>query len=114
VVLDFRKKRAGEEILIDDLKAGLESIGYTLKPFDIVLVMTGASKQYIQPDYMNLHAGMTRESTLWLIDRGIRVMGVDAWVWDRPFKVMAEELNQGIKGDLGRPHRRKGKGILSP
>ena len=35
---------------------------------------------------------MTRESTLWLIEQGVRVMGTDAWGWDRPFWAIREEF----------------------
>jgi kynurenine formamidase len=104
VVLDFRHKGAGEEIVVKDLEDALKKIGYTLKPFDIVLVMTGTSKHYGEPNYMNLNPGMMRESTLWLIDQGIKVMGIDAWGWDRPFNVMVDELKQGVKGRLWAAH----------
>jgi kynurenine formamidase len=33
-------------------------------------------------------AGLTAESTLWLIDQGIKMMGIDSWTWDQPFDVM--------------------------
>ena len=28
---------------------------------------------------------MGREATLWLLERGVRVTGTDAWSWDAPF-----------------------------
>ena len=37
---------------------------------------------------------MTEESTLWLIEQGCRVMGIDAWGWDRPFNAIKEEFEQ--------------------
>ncbi|MCX8021313.1 MAG: cyclase family protein [Syntrophorhabdaceae bacterium] len=104
VVLDFTNKRPGDEIGIDDYKKALEKIDYRLKPFDIVLVMTGASRYYGTPEYPNMHPGNTRESTLWLIDQGIKVMGIDAWGWDRPFSVMVEEVKKGIKGRIWAAH----------
>jgi kynurenine formamidase len=33
---------------------------------------------------------MTGESTNWLIDQGIKMMGIDAVTWDRPVKSMFE------------------------
>ena len=30
-------------------------------------------------------AGMGREATLYLLERGVRVTGIDAWSWDAPF-----------------------------
>lgn len=30
--------------------------------------------------------GPGRDTTLWMIDQGIHVMGTDAWSFDRPYK----------------------------
>ncbi|MDO8672982.1 MAG: cyclase family protein [Dehalococcoidia bacterium] len=92
VVLDVRHLPAGALIGVDDVKEALRKIEYELKPMDIVMIMTGASKLWGTPEYFTNYPGMGRESTLWLIDRGIKVMGTDAWGWDRPFRVMAEEF----------------------
>jgi len=104
VVLDFRHKKKGEEIDAADVEQALDRIGYSLKPFDIVLFMTGASRYYGTPGYMNAHPGATRASTIWLIERGVRVMGIDAWGWDRPFEVMVDEVKRGIKGRVWEAH----------
>jgi len=95
VVLDFHHKKAGEEITTLEVRKALDKISYQLKPWDIVLIRTDAYKHYGEPDYRNIQPGMTRESTLWLIERGIKVMGIDAYGWDRPHKVMAEEAKAG-------------------
>jgi len=94
VVLDMRHKPRGSAITVDDLKEALKGIGYTLKPGDIVLIQTGADKYWGTPEYFEAGCGMTRESTLWLIDQGIRVMGIDAWGWDRPFWAIREEFQE--------------------
>ena len=104
VLLDVRHKKAGEEISIEDFQKALKRIRYKLRPYDIVLVMTGASKYYGKPSYVNAHPGTTRESTLWLIQQGIKVMGIDAWGWDRPFSVMVDEVKRGIKGRVWAAH----------
>ncbi len=105
VVLDFRNKKAGEEIHTEDFVRALEKIEYTLNPLDIVLVMTGvSSRSYGHANYTRLHPGVTREATLWLIDQGIRVMGIDAWGWDKPFDVMIQDLRRGEKEKLWAAH----------
>src|SRR5450759_1130055 len=91
VVLDMRAKADGERINVEDITAELGRISYEIKPRDIVLVMTGVDKFWGSPDYINRGAGMTRESTLWLIARGVKVMGTDAWGFDRPFASIVEE-----------------------
>lgn len=104
VVLDFSCRKAGELILVEDLQEALVKIGYKLKPFDIVLIRTDASKHYGEPGYENMHPGMGRDSTLWLIDQGIKIMGIDAFSWDRPFDVMIKEYKSGAKDVLWASH----------
>lgn len=83
VVLDFHHKGRGERIRAVEVAEALKIIGYTIKPFDIVLIRTDAYKHYFESGYGNMHPGMTAEATLWLIDRGIKVVGIDAWGWLR-------------------------------
>lgn len=104
VRLDLTRKKAGEEIHPKDIQEALRNIQYELKPLDIVLLMTGASKAYGQPDYAKSHPGVTRDSTLWLVEQGIRVMGIDAWGWDKPFVNMVEDVRRGQKEKLWAAH----------
>lgn len=92
VVLDMRHKLQGSAVTVDDLKQALNKINYTLKPWDIVLIQTGADQYWGKNYYPLCGCGMTAESTLWLIDQGCRVMGTDAWGWDRPFNILKEEF----------------------
>ena len=94
VVLDMRHKPRGSAITIDDLKEALEKTGYKLKSGDIVLIQTGTDKYWGKAEYFDAGCGMTGESTLWLIGQGIRVMGTDAWGWDRPFWAIREEFQK--------------------
>jgi len=105
VVIDMRHKPRGAAVTVDDFKAALEKIGYTLKAGDIVLVQTGADRFWGKPEYTSEGCGMTRESTLWLIEQGIRVMGTDAWGWDRPFWAIREEFEKtGDKNVIWEAH----------
>jgi len=105
VVLDFRNKEAGYAISVDDLEQALKRIKYELKPLDIVLIMTGVSNKYWgKPEYDKMNPGMGREPTLWLIDQGVKVAGIDAWGWDRPFSFMVPEVKQGLKQNLWPGH----------
>lgn len=104
VVLDFHHKKKGYGITPKDLEEALAKIKYTLKPFDIVLIRTDTDKHYDEPGYEYLHPGMTREATIWLLDRGIKVTGIDAWGWDRPFDVMVADFKAGNKKQLWESH----------
>jgi len=93
VVIDMRHKNSGDLISIEDLDAELHRIGYGLSPGDIVLIHTGADKRWGTKEYL-LQPGLNRESTLWLVDQGIHVIGIDAWTLDRPFSSMAEDFKK--------------------
>jgi kynurenine formamidase len=94
VVLDFSHKADGERITARDVEEELGRINYELKPLDIVLVRTGADKAWGSEKYLVTGAGMDRESTLYLTDRGVKVVGIDAWSWDRPLPFLAEEFKK--------------------
>jgi kynurenine formamidase len=94
VVLDLRHKRAGELITPEDLEKALAVIGYAIQPRDIVLLMTGADKRFGCSDYFSAHPGMGKDATLWLLDRGVRVIGIDGWGFDRPADAMLRDYLQ--------------------
>jgi len=85
VKLDFRSLPDGYVVTAADVEAELKRIGHTLQPLDIVVVNTRAGSAYSKPDYVSAGCGMGREATLYLLERGVRVTGTDAWSWDAPF-----------------------------
>ena len=85
VKLDFRQRPDGYVVTAKDVEAELARIGHTLRPLEIVVVNTRAGSAYGRPDYVAAGAGMGREATLYLLERGVRVTGTDAWSWDAPF-----------------------------
>jgi kynurenine formamidase len=94
VILDFRHKADGERITIEDLEKELKRIKYEIKPLDIVLIQTGADVAWGTPQYLVKGAGMDRESTLYLTKKGVKVVGIDAWSWDRPLSFLAKEFKE--------------------
>jgi len=94
VVLDMRHKQDGERIDVPDIDSELSRIDYRVKPLDIVLIMTGVDRYWGSPEYISHGPGMTRESTMWLIEKGVRVMGIDSWGFDRPFSSIVEEYRR--------------------
>jgi kynurenine formamidase len=85
VKLDFRNLPDGHVVSAAEVEAELKRIGHTLKPLDIVLVNTKTSEMLGTDRYMSTGIGMGREATLYLTERGVRVVGIDAWGWDAPF-----------------------------
>jgi kynurenine formamidase len=91
VVLDMTAKGDGEAVDVPDVEGELERVGHELAELDIVLVRTGRDAHYGEPGYMALGPGVTVAATRWLWERGVRVMGIDAWGWDAPLYMQAQE-----------------------
>jgi len=98
VLLDFSKtKKPGEAISTEDLKKELQRINYTLKPMDILLIRTGAEDYEDDPRFAEMASGLVKESLMWLLDQGIKLIGTDAYTLDIPIPRMVEELKKGNK-----------------
>jgi kynurenine formamidase len=91
VVVDFTGRADGEVITAADMEAALSGAGHDLQPADIVLVRTGRDAFYGEADYIARGPGVSAEATCWLHERGVRVMGIDAWGWDRPLQMQAHD-----------------------
>jgi kynurenine formamidase len=91
VVLDFHERADEDAIEVADLKAALESAEHQLAELDIVLIRTGRDALYGEPDYPARGPGVSADATRWLYERGVRVMGIDAWGWDRPLHLQAQD-----------------------
>jgi kynurenine formamidase len=85
VKLDFRATPDGHVVTSAEVAAELDRIGHDLQPFDIVLVNTAAGAAHGTPHFLATGCGMGREATLFLTERGVQVVGTDAWSWDAPF-----------------------------
>jgi kynurenine formamidase len=106
VVLDMTHKADGDPMTAQQAQAGLAAAGHELAPGDIVLVRTGRDAFYAEPDYMARGPGVSAAATHWLYDRGVRVMGIDAWGWDRPLWMQAERAKaEGLPGIFWEAHQ---------
>jgi kynurenine formamidase len=93
VLLDFRGHDRVAGIARRDVESELTRIGYALKPLDIVLVMTGTNLK--EPGYEGRHPGLRVDATEFLVDSGVKLIGIDAWGLDRPFHLMIEDARAG-------------------
>ena len=93
VRLDMRHLGDGDEITVDELQKALTSIDYELKGGEIILLQTGADKRIDSKAYFE-QPGLCREGTLWLVEKGVRVIGIDAYTIDRPFKHMKADFRR--------------------
>ncbi len=90
VKLDFRYLPDGYVVQAEDVEAELARIDHKLQPLEIVVVNTRAGSRYGQPDYIQSGCGMGYAATMYLLERGVRVTGTDAWSWDAPFSYTAQ------------------------
>ncbi|MFZ9550409.1 MAG: cyclase family protein, partial [Hylemonella sp.] len=93
VKLDFRHLPDGHVVSAEEVDAELKRIGHTLQPLEIVVVNTRAGQQYGKNNYVASGCGMGYEATMYLLERGIRLTGTDAWSWDAPFVYTAKKYS---------------------
>ena len=106
VVLDMTAKEDGEAVETGDVEQELARIGHELAPGDIVLVRTGRDAFIEAPEYLALGPGVTADATRWLYGRGVRVMGIDAWGWDGPLHIQAQQaIEAGEPGIFWAAHQ---------
>lgn len=91
VLLDMRHKEPGSFINVLDIKKASLKISYQIKPYDIVLIMTGADKFAKEKRYVSDYPGMSKEATLYLIEQGVKIVGIDSVGFDRAWGTMFDE-----------------------
>ena len=99
VKLDFRHLPDGYVATPGDIEAELRRIGHTLAPLEIVLVNTAAGARYGEADFIHRGCGIGKAATMWLLERGVRLTGIDGWSWDAPFSLTRERV--AATGDAG-------------
>lgn len=94
LVIDMKHKVDFDAITVEDITNFLDKHSLELKPQMIVLIKTGRDKYNGTKDFHKKGTGMSKEATHWLIDQGIKVMGIDAWGWDLPLPHMIEQAKK--------------------
>ena len=94
VLLDCTDKRSCQAITQQDICTALMRISYTPEAGDIVLIRTGADRLWGTKEYFTDFPGMEAGAVEYLIDRGIKTMGIDAYSFDLPFREMIRRYNQ--------------------
>ena len=83
----------------------LDAVQYRLKPLDIVLLDTGGDAHLGKGGYFTEFRGVTREATAWIVQQGVRVIGVDSFGFDAPFpRMLRSYMKSRDPGDLWPAH----------
>jgi len=93
VVIDVSHKPDFELIEIDDIKESLAKSGSQIKPGCIVLIRTDRDR-LTGNDFVEKGIGMSRSATEWIIDQGVKVMGIDQWGFDLPLKYLVKKAKE--------------------
>ena len=104
VCLDFSDKKPAEFITRADIEAALKKIGHKLSPGEIVLLRTDTDKHFDNPEFPNLQPGLHPDGCHYLLDQGVRMIGIDAWGLDRAPRDMASDHKKGIPHSLWPTH----------
>jgi len=76
-----------------------------IKEGDIILINTGASKKWGTPAYFSEAPEMLLEATEYILSFGVKVIGIDTYGFDRPFKNMIDDfLDSGDNSNLWPAH----------
>lgn len=88
VILRFLNKKSKEVISLADIHRELDRIQYNIKPMDIVLIHTGADLLWPNQEYFTEHLGMSLEGTRFLVEQGVKIIGIDTIGFDLPIGQM--------------------------
>lgn len=94
VVIDMKHKEDFDPITVDNIEGFLQKENIELKEGMIVLIKTGRDIYNGTKDFHEKGTGMSAEATEWLIDKGIKVMGIDSWGWDLPLSHQIKEAKK--------------------
>lgn len=100
IVIDMKHKADFDAITVADIEVFLKKHELIIKPEMIVLIKTGRDKFNGTPDFYKIGTGMSAEATEWLIDKGIKVMGIDSWGWDLPLPYLIEKAKETENSEL--------------
>lgn len=94
IVIDMTHKADLDPITVQDLQEDLTKNDIQLKKGNIVLIKTGRDQFMGTKEFPDRGTGMSAAATEWLIDQGIKVMGIDQWGWDLPLKYQIEQAKK--------------------
>jgi kynurenine formamidase len=100
IVIDMSHKPDYEAISAQDIQDFLQKNQLSIQAGNIVLIRTDRDKLMGTPDFFERGTGMSREATEWLIQQGIKIMGIDQWGWDLPLRYLVKQAKATNNAEL--------------
>ena len=94
VVLDMTRKKSGELVTACEVQDALAALDYKLSYGDIVCIRYDTDKTFGTAAYWNEHPGLSAEAVRYILDQGVKVIGVDSPGFDIPFSKTKEHFAQ--------------------
>jgi len=92
--VDVRRRRDAAWVRLRDVRDALRRDGTAVRPGRIALLQTGLDRWWGTPRYLSAAPGVEAAVVAWLVDRGVRVIGIDAFGFDRPFAEMYRDFRR--------------------
>lgn len=100
IVIDMKHKADFDPITVADIEHFLEAQQLVLEAGMIVLIKTGRDIYNGTKEFAEKGTGMSAAATGWLIDKGIKVMGIDQWGWDLPLRHLISQAKASNNPEL--------------
>ena len=100
LVIDMKHKADFDPITVADIQRFLNDHQLVITPNTIVLIKTGRDRLMGTKAFFQQGTGMSAAATAWLIEQGVRVMGIDQWGWDLPLPYLIKKANESNDPDL--------------
>jgi kynurenine formamidase len=100
LVIDMQHKADFDAITVEDIEDFLDKNKLKIKEGMIVLIKTGRDKFNGAKNFHEIGTGMSAAATEWLIDKGIKVMGIDSWGWDLPLHYLIKKAKETANSEL--------------
>ena len=94
VVLDMRHIPDGETAQAGDIEQALEKIDHKLSYGDIACIRFDTDKKFGTKEYWSEYPGLSAEAVRYILDQGVKVIGVDSPGFDIPFSTTKKKFAQ--------------------
>lgn len=99
-ILDFSTFPRKKNITKEEIIKAIETQNISILPTNIVLIYTGMDKLYGTKEYFTDGPGMSKEATEFILDLGVKVIGIDSYGFDRSFPIMLSEFKETQNKDI--------------